>query len=93
MFQLLFPVLYLGKESALAKQKIELSESRAAVLLSQTQPHSLYNVMMKRRGSVAIAAEAVDCDYYRFLDTDTPVPANLWCSTNGRAFTAGFSDE
>ena len=43
MFQLLFPVLYLGKESALAKQKIELSESRAAVLLSQTQPHSLYN--------------------------------------------------
>ena len=50
------------------------------------------NVLMKRRGSVAIAAEAVDCDYYRFLDTDTPVPANLWCSTNGRTFTAGFSD-
>lgn len=45
MIQILFLSLYLDKQSALAKQEIELTESRTAVMLSQIQPHFLYNAL------------------------------------------------
>lgn len=41
----LFLTLYLDREYELAEQERELSESRTAVMLSQIQPHFLYNTL------------------------------------------------
>jgi hypothetical protein len=45
VIQLLFLTLYLDQEYALAKQDRELTASRTAVMLSQIQPHFLYNAL------------------------------------------------
>ena len=42
---ILFLSLYLDREHELAKQEREFTESRSAVMLSQIQPHFLYNTL------------------------------------------------
>jgi len=44
--QILFLTLYLDKEYALAKQERELTEAQVGVVLSQLQPHFLFNALM-----------------------------------------------
>lgn len=43
---ILFLTLYLDHQSEMAKQERELAESRMAVMLSQIQPHFLYNTLV-----------------------------------------------
>jgi len=45
VIQILFLTLYLDKEYALARNERELTESRTLVMLSQIQPHFLYNTL------------------------------------------------
>lgn len=45
VLQILFLTLYLDREHALAKMERELTESRTAVIVSQLQPHFLFNAL------------------------------------------------
>jgi two-component sensor histidine kinase len=45
VIQILFLTLYLDQRYALAKKERELAESRMAIMLSQIQPHFLYNAL------------------------------------------------
>ncbi|MEA5049964.1 MAG: histidine kinase [Oscillospiraceae bacterium] len=45
IIQLLFLILYVDREYELAKKERELTESRMAIMLSQIQPHFLYNAL------------------------------------------------
>ena len=45
VIQMLFLTLYIDQENELSKKERELSDSRMAVMLSQIQPHFLYNTL------------------------------------------------
>ena len=68
--QMLFMTLYLDGEYKLARQERELSDSRMAVLLSQIQPHFLYNtltVIQEMCGDRAPEAAETTVEFAEFL--------------------------
>lgn len=68
--QILFLTLYLDREYQLARQERELSESRMSVMLSQIQPHFLYNtltVIQEMCSDKAPEAAATTVQFAEFL--------------------------
>jgi len=66
-------------------------------LMQTMQDAGAADVLVKRRDSIAIAPEAIDCDYYRFLDMDVGAinayTGEFMAQYEWAVFTAGFLDE
>ena len=68
--QILFMTIYIDRKRRLAQQERELSESRTAIMLSQIQPHFLYNtltVIQEMCGEKAPEAAKTTVQFAEFL--------------------------
>ncbi|MEA5051210.1 MAG: histidine kinase [Oscillospiraceae bacterium] len=88
MIQVIFLTLYIDRAYVLAKKERELSESRVEIMLSQIQPHFIYNalaVIQDMCHGKAPEAEQMTYEFAKFLRCNI--------DALGRKDTVPFSEE